>query len=219
MNIPLSDLITALRSHADPRKAGGMEAYMKHRFPFLGLQKEARLTLTDPFLKEKCRENAIDWDLVSLLWDLPEREFQYTALNYLWKMKRQLGQADIPRLKALIESKSWWDTVDSIAPLIGEIVRRHPEVQSNVLAAWIQDPDLWVKRVSILFQLKYKRDTDTAFLSKAILANCTTKEFFLNKAIGWALREYSKTDPDWVRRFLSGHTLHPLSVREGGKYC
>ncbi|MBN2780809.1 MAG: DNA alkylation repair protein [Candidatus Marinimicrobia bacterium] len=219
MNIPLSDLITALRSHADPRKAGGMEAYMKHRFPFLGLQKAPRLAVTDPFLKEKCRENAVDWDLVSQLWDQPEREFQYTALNYLWKMKRQLGKADIPRLKALIESKSWWDTVDSIALLIGEIVRRHPEVQADVLTAWIQDPDLWVKRVSILFQLKYKRDTDTAFLSKAILANCTTKEFFLNKAIGWALREYSKTDPDWVRHFLSGHTLHPLSLREGGKYC
>jgi len=216
---PLFDeLIGALRAGRDPGKAAGMEAYMKHHFIFLGLQKTERLQIGDPYIRDKSGEKQIDWSFVQRLLDLPEREFQYTALHYLGKMQNSLHKTDIPRLKSYICAKSWWDTVDSIAPLVGSVNLHFPEIKKEFLSDWFRDPDLWVRRASIIFQLKYKSDTDTEFLSRAILNNCSGKEFFLNKAIGWALREYSKTDPAWVRAFIQRHALHPLSVREGSKY-
>ncbi|MDD3716756.1 MAG: DNA alkylation repair protein [Candidatus Marinimicrobia bacterium] len=218
MDAFFDSLTTALYAHRDPGKAAGMKAYMRHQFAFLGMQKSERLQISDPFIKIKWREEHIDWSFVQRLWDLPEREFQYTALHYLGKMQKYLHKTDIPRLKSFICAKSWWDTVDSIAPLVGSVNLRFPESKKEYLWDWIRDPDFWVRRVSILFQLKYKSETDTEFLSTAILNNCTNKEFFLNKAIGWALREYSKNNPEWVRIFIKKHTLHPLSVREGSKY-
>jgi 3-methyladenine DNA glycosylase AlkD len=207
-----------MREKRNPLKAPGMQAYMKHHFHFLGLQKAERLAVTDPFIKEKCHSGTIDTDFVRELWSLPEREIQYTALHYLGKMKKHLKEEHLSFLKELISTKSWWDTVDSIAPLVGSLVLHYPGLKENKLVFWTEDRDLWVRRVSIIFQLKYKRETDTRFLSRAILANFDTGEFFLNKAIGWALREYSKTDPEWVRNFISAHKLHSLSIREGSKY-
>lgn len=219
MTDPLFDSLTkALYTHHYPGKATGMEAYMKHQFAFLGLQKTERLQISDPFIEMKSREKPIDWSFVQCLWDLPEREFQYTALNYLGKMQKYLQKADIPRLKSYICAKSWWNTVDSVAPHVGTLSVRYLELKTKELVEWTGDPDLRVRRVSIIFQLKFKYQTDTEFLSNAILANCNTKAYFLNKAIGWALREYAKSNPEWVRDFLKGHTLHPLSYREGSKH-
>ncbi|MCK4813811.1 MAG: DNA alkylation repair protein, partial [Candidatus Marinimicrobia bacterium] len=186
------DIITHLRANRNPEKAAGMKAYMKHQFEFLGLQKAARAALTNAFMKEKCKNEIIDWKFVDTLWDQPEREFQYLALNYLSRMQKQFEKKDIKKLEQLIISKSWWDTVDGIAPLVGFLTMMYTELKKSVIKRWIYDDDIWLNRISIIFQLKYKQDTDIAFLVKAILANAGTKEFFLNKAIGWALREYSK---------------------------
>jgi 3-methyladenine DNA glycosylase AlkD len=201
-----------------PEKAAGMKAYMKHKFEYLGLQKPVRAQLRKNFLKEQKATGSLDWNIVWTLWEQPEREFQYLALAYLDMMSNLLVKDDIFNIEKIIVTKSWWDSVDGTVGMIGRLVRRFPELQSEVIARWVKEENIWLKRISIIYQLKYKAETDTIFLSKAILANCGTKEFFINKAIGWALREYSKTNPDWVRHFIKNNDLNSLSVREGSKY-
>jgi 3-methyladenine DNA glycosylase AlkD len=121
-------------------------------------------------------------------------------------------------IEKLITTKSWWDSVDAINIVVGHIAMKYPEVKEGILSKWKKSDNIWLNRVSIVFQLKYKEKTDTEFLSKAILHNSKTDEFFINKAIGWALREYSKTNKEWVRNFIESHELSKLSVREGSKY-
>ena len=212
------DIFQSYYQAADTDKAVGMSAYMKNQFAFLGLQKPARASLSRSFLAQKKKEAAVDWDFICRCFEMPEREFQYIAIDYLIAVKGRLQANDLGRIETLIITKSWWDTVDLLAGVAGDIIMRHDETKDEFAAKWMQSDNLWLRRVSILFQLKYKEKTDTAFLSRAILKNGDTKEFFLNKAIGWALREYSKTDAEWVRGFISTHSLNALSVREASKY-
>ncbi len=212
------DIISSYYAAADPAKAGPMAAYMKNQFPYLGLQKPQRAELSREFLKQKKAEPGVDLVFIERCFALPEREFSYLALTYLDAVKNRLTPNDLPFLEQLVQTRPWWDTVDTIAPIAGDVLRRFPEEREAVAARWMAHESLWVRRVSILFQLKYKAETDTKLLERAIQANCDTREFFLNKAIGWALREYSKTDAAWVRAFIASHKLHPLSVREGSKY-
>jgi len=218
MSIELNNIMSAYRTARNPEKAIGMKAYMKHKFEYLGLQKPVRAVLQKDFLKEQKGTKKINWDIVWTLWDQPEREFQYLALDYIDAMMAFLETNDIFKIEKLITTKSWWDSVDGTVIMTGHLNQKYPELKTAVMTRWINEENIWLKRISIIFQLKYKSDTDTEFLSKAILANCGTKEFFINKAIGWALREYSKTNPDWVRTFIADHKLHSLSVREGSKY-
>lgn len=218
MQTEIIRIVEIFRQNADPEYARRMTAYMKGHFSFLGIPKPKRAEISKSFLKEATKEKHVDWKLVQYLWDLPEREYQYLALEYLLKQQKYLEKSDLAKLEPLILSKSWWDTVDALAPLVGGICQAYPEVKEEVLADWIIASNIWLKRVSIIFQLKYKNDVDTDFLSKAILSNHLTKEFFINKAIGWALRQYSKFNPDWVKTFISQHSLSPLSIREGSKY-
>lgn len=211
------DIFQSFYDAADSEMAAGMAAYMKNQFAFLGVQKPRRATLSRSFLVQKKKEAAVDWDFICRCFEMPEREFQYIAIDYLIAVKGRLQANDLVRIETLIITKSWWDTVDLLAGVAGDIILRHDETKDEFVAKWMQSDNLWLRRVSILFQLKYKDNTDTAFLSRAILKNGDTKEFFLNKAIGWALREYSKTDAEWVRRFISAHSLSALSVREASK--
>lgn len=213
------DIFQAFRDAADSAKAPDMAAYMKNQFAFLGIQKPRRAELSRSFLAQKKRDMAaVDWDFVFQCFELPEREFQYLAVDYLMAVKSRPGADDIHRMETLIVTKSWWDTVDMLSVIVGDIALRHEEVKEQVIIRWMMSDHLWLRRSSILFQLKYKKHTDTAFLTRAKLQNCDTKEFFLNKVIGWALREYSKTDAEWVRRFLGEHQLSALSVKEASKY-
>lgn len=211
-------IITILRQNADKAYAVRMSSYMKNLFPFLGIQKPRRSELSKDFMKEKCKNPQLDWDFVDLMFDMEEREFQYLALEYLGKMQKKLQKEDIYKIEQLIQLKSWWDTVDTLAPLVGVLCIKYPELKEEHVKDWITHNNIWLKRVSIIFQLKYKNDVDTDFLCKAILNNKDTKEFFINKAIGWALRQYSKFNADWVRVFLVENELHSLSVREARKY-
>jgi 3-methyladenine DNA glycosylase AlkD len=212
------DIFQSYYEAANTDKALGMAAYMKNQFAFLGLQKPQRAALSRSFLAKKKKEAQVDWDFIFRSFDMPEREFQYLAVDYLINVKGRLGADDLGHIETLICTKPWWDTVDLLAGVAGDIVLRHEEAKDETIAKWMQSDHLWLRRVSILFQLKYKTKTDTAFLSRAILHNCNTKEFFLNKAIGWALREYSKTNAEWVRQFIRKHKLSALSVREASKY-
>ena len=179
-----------------------MKAYMKHHFPFLGIKSPLRKEL----LREQFKEYALPevdemFDEAWKLYELPEREYQYAAIALLDKMKKQVTTDDFPKLLKFIEAKSWWDSVDSIAPhLVGQVVKldRCILVKTEMLE-WSQSDNMWTNRSAILHQLKFKKDTDTELLFEIILQHTHSNEFFIQKAIGWVLREYAKTDPTVVR--------------------
>ncbi|MDR2673093.1 MAG: DNA alkylation repair protein [Coriobacteriales bacterium] len=213
-----SEIFDSFYANADPAQAEPMAAYMKNICPFLGIPKPKRAALSKNFLKSHKKATTIDWAFINKCWDL-EREFQYLALDYLKTVEKLLCADDVPRLKALALQKSWWDTVDLIDSLIGFIALRSPEVNDSMLA-WSTDESFWLRRIAINFQLQYHEKTDTALLEKILVNNLGQKEFFVNKAIGWALREYGKTDPDFVRSFIERHRseMASLSIREASKY-
>ncbi len=160
----------------------------------------------------------IAWDLVDLCFKDDYREMQYFALDYLKKVQKQLTFKDLPKIKQLAETKSWWDSVDSLVKLAGQIFIKDEENKEKTAAlmlAWAQDPDFWVRWTAIEFQLEA---TDPDLLGKIIDRNLGSQEFSINKAICWALRYYSKTNPAWVRDYMASRDLSALSRREGSKY-
>lgn len=161
----------------------------------------------------------VDWDFVEECWVRPEREFQYMALGYLNKVKGRLGEEDLEGLGGYITRKSWWDSVDQFPALLGDILRRDPQALP-VMLDWSLAEDFWLRRAAILHQLLKKERTDRAALEKILSNNLGSKEFFINKAMGWALRDFSKTDPRWVANFMETHAqgLSSLTIREGSKY-
>ncbi|HCS11659.1 MAG TPA: DNA alkylation repair protein [Clostridiales bacterium] len=195
-----------------------MAKYMKNNFDFLGMKKPERMELSKEFIKESKKAKEIDWEFIDKCFELPEREFQYLSITYMDAVKNLFTADDMDKMGELIMTKSWWDSVDAISPIVGYICMKYPHIKEEVIDKWIFSDNIWLKRVSILFQLKYKGKTDTDFLSKAILNNSDTNEFFVDKAIGWALREYSKTNKEWVGNFIENNSLSKLSVKEGSKY-
>lgn len=198
----------ALESVADPQRAPLMRAYMRDNFEFLGISSAARREATRTILARR----PLDWDLVDYCWAQPEREFQYVACDHL--RRQQLPAADLPRVRALITTRSWWDTVDHLAKVAGTALAEQP----NAIDAWPTDPNLWIRRANIISQLGLREATSTTRLARAIEANLGSTEFFINKAIGWALRDYARTDPHWVLDFANSHELAPLSRREALKH-
>lgn len=203
----------------NPIKAAPMAKYMKNRFTYLGLTRPERNAIQAGFLKEVRKEKRINWEFVSLCWALPEREYQYLAIDYLIVLAKKLQKADMAQLEVLIAQKPWWDTIDIIAvKLVGELCTQYLELVDDYILPWAASDNIWLARTAILFQLKYKQNMDTMLLTRIILLNSNSREFFINKAIGWILREYSKSNQEWVREFIAQNHLHPLSVREGSKY-
>ena len=209
----------AMTRCGDPSKAVQMAAYMKNRFSFYGIQTPARRAIYNELLKQERRAKRVDWLLLDLCWQDPGREMQYFVCDYLLRMKRFLIWDDVPRLEQYVRSRQWWDTIDVLTKVIGTIGRLDARI-GGLMLRWAADPDLWVRRTAIEHQLGWKAQTDTALLSQILEACMGTEEFFINKAMGWALRDYSKTDPDWVRNFIEEHVddLNALTVREGSKY-
>ena len=214
----MTDIFEIYRKNADAVQAAAMAAYMKNICPFLGIQKPKRVELSKNFFKEAKKHTKIDWSFVDKCWGL-EREFQYLALEYLRDVAKLLSADDIPHLKKLAETKSWWDTIDSLDKIIGGIALTNPAV-NNILLEWSLDNNFWLRRIAIDHQLPRKEKTNIELLEKILVNNLEQKEFFINKAIGWSLREYSKTNPEWVRGFLDVYKnkMAPLSIREASKY-
>lgn len=212
------ELLAELKRHADPERAVPMAAYMKHRFDYLGIAKPQLMRICKPLFKGAAQAD-VDWRFVQQCWADPHRELQYCALEYLRAVQSKLTPQDIPRLQQLIVTKSWWDTADFLDRIVGGIALRHPEVNA-VLLDWSRSDNIWLRRVAIDHQLLRKEKTDTALLEQILRNNLGQTEFFINKAIGWALRDYSKTNPDWVRRFMAdyGGSMAKLSIREARKY-
>lgn len=214
----IEELEKRLMAVADASQAQPMKAYMKNNFEFLGVRTPDRRKVAKQFFKD-FKAQGIDWDFVEACWARPYREFQYIAIDYLVTKKKDLVLADLPRLKKLAQSKSWWDSIDGLDKLVGKIILDHPEA-SQVMLDWSVHEDFWLRRLAIDHQLLRKDKTDTDLLEKILINNLNQKEFFINKAIGWALRDYSKTNPEWVRAFIAQHRsqMAGLSIREGSKY-
>ena len=211
-------LLENLKAVAKPDDAVAMKAYMKNKFEFLGVKTPVRRKLSKIFFKQQT-DSVIDWVFINESWDNPYRELQYAALDYLEIRKKLLTPSDLPRLKKLAQTKSWWDTIDFLDRLVGSIIAQFPETKEIILV-WSRDEDIWLRRLAIDHQLLRKEETDTELLEKILVNNLGQTEFFINKAIGWALRDYSKTNPDWVRDFIERNraAMAALSIREGSKY-
>ncbi len=212
---PVDRLRALLVGAADPARAVAMRAYMRDQFPFLGIP-SPRLTalvreaaLPKP-AEAELREQAL------LLWAEPEREFQYVACGQLRRHVKVCEPGFIDVVRELIVTKSWWDTVDTLAShTVGPLVRKHSELLAT-MDVWIGEDNMWLARTAILYQLGYRSGTDAARLFRYCAAQAGHPDFFIRKAIGWALREYAKTDPAAVRKFVETHetVLSGLSKRE-----
>jgi 3-methyladenine DNA glycosylase AlkD len=205
--------------HANPELAVGMKAYMLHQFEFLGIKAPLRDQLTNTYLKSNSLENGEALELVvKELWTLPQREFQYFAIDVFKKHKSLWTANSIHLIEYCISEKSWWDSVDGIASeWLGTYFIQFPRLVPKIPNKWNKSDNMWLQRSSILFQKAYKVHTNQELLSKYILHCKDSQEFFIRKAIGWALREYSKTNPVWVSQFVAKNTLSNLSVREALK--
>jgi 3-methyladenine DNA glycosylase AlkD len=203
---------------ADSEQAVKMSAYMRDLFPFLGIPAPKRRELSKDFLSLAKNQNAINWNFVNECWK-KEREFQYLALDYLFTLAKLLTPDDIPSLKQLAVTKSWWDTIDCLDRLVGGVALIFSKV-NDLLLEWSVHENFWLRRIAINHQLLRKDKTDVVLLEQIIVNNLAQEEFFINKAIGWSLRDYSKTNPDWVRNFLVKYNdrLTKLSIKEASKH-
>lgn len=213
-----NEVIKIIEENKEAEQAKKMSAYMQDKFVFAGIKKPKLTELIRPILKLTAKED-LDWNAVFELWDCRYREAQYVALEYLQKHRKQLINTDIEKLKCLIVNKSWWETVDTIDAFVGNLVLQDESLK-NTMLEWATDDNIWLRRVAIDFQQEYKEDTDTELLEKIILLNLGTDEFFINKAIGWSLRDYSKVNPEWVSDFIDRNKsrMSKLSVTEASKY-
>jgi len=217
----LTRLDELYRAAADPVRAAGARAYMRHQFPFLGITSPQQAQLNRTILAGLARPD--EADLVAVAegcWAREEREFQYFACAYL----RRHVKVGTPRLaltvRGLVVTKSWWDTVDTLAAhTVGPLVAAHPSLLST-MDDWVEDENMWLARTAILHQLQYKERTDAQRLFRYCTAQAGHPDFFIRKAIGWALRQYAYVDADAVRDYLarSRQILSPLSIREASKH-
>ncbi|MFJ4580662.1 DNA alkylation repair protein [Streptomyces echinatus] len=219
-DIVLARLTAAYGAAADPERAAAMRAYMKDAAPFLGIPTPARRALSRTVLAGSARPDETDCTAIALrCWELPEREYHYFAVDYLRRYAGRCSSGLLPVVRHLVTTVSWWDTVDLLAAhVVGALVAADPGLTAE-MDTWITDPDLWVARTALLHQLTYKERTDADRLFGYCLLQSGHPDFFIRKAIGWALREYAKTDPEAVRDFLARERgrFGPLSVREALK--
>ena len=212
----IETLQSEFEAQADSKIAKEQCAYLRNQFLFYGMKTPVRRAIQKPFLAKAYlppKENLES--LVKTLWNKPQREYHYFAQELTQKYVNQMEEKDILLFEFMVVNNSWWDTVDFIAPkLIGEYFDVFPERRDSFVNKWLLSKNIWRQRSCIIFQLLRKEKTDTEFLGKVINSLLGSKEFFVNKAIGWALRDYSRTDAEWVKHFASKTDLHPLSRRE-----
>ena len=207
-------------SSANEQIAAQQSAYLKNLFAFAGLKTPVRRAIDKQFIKENGlpqKENL--FDLIKLLWNKDEREFQHFALDMLVRFKKKIAVEDMEMIEFCITRKSWWDTVDLLAThLAGKYFQKFPELTPQITTKWMNSNNIWLQRTAILFQLKYKEKTDFQLLCSFIIQLEKSNEFFIKKAIGWALREYSKTNEKKVTQFVETSKISDFSKKEALKW-
>lgn len=202
--------------NANANVAAGQKAYMKDLFEFYGIKAPVRQEIQKPFFDKKILPPKSELEIIiKTLWSKPQREFQYFSQEMVQQYSKQFEKKDIRLFEFMITHKSWWDTVDFIASkLVGEYFKIYPKQRDQNVEKWLASGNIWLQRTAILFQLNYKESVDTKLLSSVIIALLGSREFFINKAIGWMLRQYSKTNPGWVIDFCNRTKLDKLSRKE-----
>jgi len=215
-------VIEALSEVADPEKAAGMQAYMKTDLPFYGVQKPERMKILRRLLKEFAPVSRdVYEDLVTTLWDLPHREEKYLAQGVAVGFRDFIVPDSLPLYRRFIVEGAWWDFVDETAThMVRPLVIGYPVDVWPMVDTWIDHDDMWLRRAAIICQVGAKERTDPDRLFSFCAARAHETEFFIRKAIGWALREYARTDPAAVARFVEDHRgeLSGLSFREATKH-
>ncbi len=204
---------------ANQKKSLQMSKYMKNLFDYYGIQAPLRREISRRFIREEGipEKNELN-NVIEKLWSVPQRECQYFGMELAARYIKKTERKDIEIFQWMILHKSWWDTVDFIAVnLVGNYFLQFPEKSYPLMEKWLSSKNIWLQRSTLIFQLKYKNNTDRDLLTNQILALKDHKVFFIKKAIGWALREYSKTNPEWVKEFVEQTELSPLSKREALK--
>lgn len=216
----IKNLKTILQQQGDPTRAKGQQKYMRDYFVFYGLPKPAVKELAQPYLKE-----SLSWDISTIintahqLFNEEKRECIYIGVYLLTQNHKRFSYAELQQCYPLIDINPWWDSVDALQKFFSLWIQKHPEHLREMSITWNDSPFLWQKRSALILQLGHKQKLDTQLLSEIIISNKDSSEFFIQKAIGWILREYSKTNKIWVREFIAQHTdLSNLSKREGSKY-
>ena len=219
MSDHLKQLRTKFEKVADIEVAEGAAAYMRNQFEFLGVKTPLRRELSKDLITQS--KNLSERELIDLckeLWEQPEREFQYVACDLLGKNAKRLSPNYVKREAPwFIKNKSWWESVDSVRKSIEVVVTANPELKSE-MEKWIVSNNIWMVRSALIHQLTLGGKTDEKLLFKFCEIQAEEKEFFIAKALGWALRSYSYVDPTAVKRFITAHPeLTPLAKREGLK--
>lgn len=218
----VSQLVQLFEANKNPKNAAPMKRYMRDQFEFYGIKSPLRRELLRQFMIKNGTPSGEELKkTVQLLWENNYREMQYAAMDILEKAARQPDETFLPFLENLILQKSWWDTVDWIAPGgFGRVFQKHPQHIKPVTSRWIKSENIWLQRSAILFQLKYKEKTDAKLLFEYILFRAGSKEFFVQKGSGWALRQYSKYNPKAVVDFIKNNEalLSNLTKKEGLKW-
>jgi 3-methyladenine DNA glycosylase AlkD len=203
-------------------EAVGMSRYMKDRFTYYGIKKPKRALIQKEWFslisKDLTPENKRD--LVLELWQKEQREFHYVAMDFMAKWKdKEILLEDIDFIEFLLTNHSWWDSVDALASnYLGRYLRVFPNQRDGVVNSWRKSENMWLRRSCLIFQLRYKSETNFTLLKGLVLEFTHDKEFFIQKAIGWSLREYAKTNPESVRDFVEESGIQGLAKREALKH-
>ncbi|WP_293766035.1 DNA alkylation repair protein [uncultured Aquitalea sp.] len=210
-----------LQPLADPTRAVGMSAYLLDQFTFLGLPAPLRRAAVRELIGAQPADAAQLLAMAEALWRLPQREYRYIAVDLLRRHAALLDVAALPALQTLLLDQPWWETVDGLAAVASAVLRKAQSgAVEREMDGWLQHDSFWVRRLAMLHQLGWRQDTNAERLQRYALHLCAEKEFFIRKAIGWALRDYARSQPDWVAAFLAKHRqqLSPLTAREAGKH-
>lgn len=213
-------LVNEMKAAEQPSKAANMSAYLKNKFECLGVKAPIRNEIQSRWFNRLKGQEFDPWDLAYNLWDRKEREFQYIAIDYLKKLPlKKYQKDDYLKFEELIVTKSWWETVDSLASSpVGKYFKAYSEMIDPVITRWRNSENMWLNRTTLIFQLKYKHELDFELLKGLIIQFMPVKEFFIQKAIGWSLRQHSKADPEAVKEFVKHIELSTVAKREAYKY-
>lgn len=213
------DLKKKFEENKNPNVAAQMEAYMRNKFKFYGLKTPDRRVLYKEIMVKEKKSQAVDWEFLNICYEDEYRDFQYFVADYLKMMQKFLVFEDVPKILKYAKRKQWWDTIDNFDRILGRIGLNDARIDQLMLDLSLDD-DFWLRRIAIDHQLSRKEKTNTELLEKILVNNFGSNEFFINKAIGWSLRDYSKTDPEWVRDFLNRYSdkMDKLSIAEASKY-
>lgn len=214
-----NEIKVLFEKNKDEENSEKMSAYLRNLFVFYGIPTPKRKSLYKEILKAEKKTKQIDWNFLDECWEDEHREFQYVAIDYLFAMQKFITFDDIPYIKKYIKTKQWWDSIDNFDGIVGNIAFVDNRI-NDLMLEWSKDEDFWLRRLAIDHQLGRKDKTDKELLEKILTNNFGSNEFFINKAIGWSLRDYSKVNPEWVKAFIEKYKdkMDKLSIKEASKY-